>query len=94
MNQTIYLHVSFASHGRFPSDLHQIPYPRRVFLRYMEEECVPNIVIHELWFYLCVEYDNSSVGEEEHFERRHLISAITDWQVSRDFVFPMPLIVS
>ena len=27
------------------------------------------------------EYDNSSVGEEEHFEMRHLIAAITDWQV-------------
>ncbi|KAJ7282872.1 MFS general substrate transporter [Mycena rebaudengoi] len=26
-------------------------------------------------------YDNSSVGEEEHFEMRHLISALTDWQV-------------
>ncbi|RDB15711.1 High-affinity nicotinic acid transporter [Hypsizygus marmoreus] len=26
-------------------------------------------------------YDNSSVGEEEHFEMRHLISAISDWQV-------------
>ena len=26
------------------------------------------------------EYDNSSVGEEEHFEMRHLVAAITDWQ--------------
>ncbi|EMD36671.1 hypothetical protein CERSUDRAFT_94946 [Gelatoporia subvermispora B] len=26
-------------------------------------------------------YDNSSVGEEEHFEMRHLWSAFTDWQV-------------
>ncbi|KAJ7586368.1 MFS general substrate transporter [Mycena floridula] len=26
-------------------------------------------------------YDNSSVGEEEHFEMRHLVSALTDWQV-------------
>lgn len=26
-------------------------------------------------------YDNSSVGEEEHFEVRHLIDAFTDWQV-------------
>uniref|UniRef100_A0A8H7XRE6 MFS general substrate transporter n=1 Tax=Psilocybe cubensis TaxID=181762 RepID=A0A8H7XRE6_PSICU len=26
-------------------------------------------------------YDNSSVGEEEHFEMRHLWAAITDWQV-------------
>ncbi|KAJ7646876.1 MFS general substrate transporter [Roridomyces roridus] len=26
-------------------------------------------------------FDNSSVGEEEHFEKRHLIQAVTDWQV-------------
>jgi len=26
-------------------------------------------------------YDTSSVGEEEHFEVRHIIMAITDWQV-------------
>ncbi|KAF7296089.1 hypothetical protein MKEN_01424000 [Mycena kentingensis (nom. inval.)] len=26
-------------------------------------------------------YDNSSVGEEEHFEMRHLYEALTDWQV-------------
>ncbi|KAJ7873807.1 MFS general substrate transporter [Mycena olivaceomarginata] len=26
-------------------------------------------------------YDNSSVGEEEHFEYRHLVEALTDWQV-------------
>ncbi|KAJ7105400.1 MFS general substrate transporter [Mycena crocata] len=26
-------------------------------------------------------YDNSSVGEEEHFEMRHLVEALTDWQV-------------
>lgn len=27
------------------------------------------------------EYDNSSVGEEEHFEPRHLWAAFSDWQV-------------
>ncbi|KZT63416.1 MFS general substrate transporter [Daedalea quercina L-15889] len=26
-------------------------------------------------------YDNSSVGEEEHFEMRHLVDALCDWQV-------------
>ncbi|KAJ7160893.1 MFS general substrate transporter [Mycena filopes] len=26
-------------------------------------------------------YDNSSVGEEEHFEVRHVVEALTDWQV-------------
>ena len=33
---------SATSHGRFPSNL-QIPYPGRACLRYMEEECAPNI---------------------------------------------------
>ena len=28
-----------------------------------------------------VEYDNSSVGEEEHFEWRHVREALSDWQV-------------
>ena len=27
------------------------------------------------------EYDNSSVGEEEHFKARHVTQAMTDWQV-------------
>ncbi len=31
--------------------------------------------------YLVTEYDNSSVGEEEHFEIRHLWQALLDWQV-------------
>lgn len=29
----------------------------------------------------CEEYDNSSVGEEEHFEMRHIKQAFLDWQV-------------
>ncbi len=28
-----------------------------------------------------IEYDNSSVGEEEHFSVRHIVAALTDWQV-------------
>ena len=27
------------------------------------------------------EYDNSSVGEKEHFEWRHVKEALSDWQV-------------
>lgn len=29
----------------------------------------------------CLEYDNSSVGEEELFKLRHLKEALLDWQV-------------
>ena len=32
------------------------------------------------------EYDNSTVGEEEHFELRHLTAALCDWQVSKHCV--------
>lgn len=30
---------------------------------------------------LMVEFDNSTVGEDEHFALRHIWEAITDWQV-------------
>ena len=30
---------------------------------------------------LAKEYDTTSVGEEEHFQARHIIMAITDWQL-------------
>jgi hypothetical protein len=33
-------------------------------------------------FKIFIEYDNSSVGEEEHFEMRHLVQALLDWQVA------------
>lgn len=36
----------------------------------------------ELKLPLLPEYDNSSVGEEEHFEMRHFMAALTDWQVN------------
>ena len=52
------------------------------------------------------EYDNSSVGEEEHFEVRHLWETLLDWQVwlhilvymsiiaPRKFPFPLSLSVA
>ena len=39
-----------------------------------------------------LEYDNSSVGEEEHFEMRHLISALTDWQIWLHILIYMSII--
>jgi hypothetical protein len=30
---------------------------------------------------LALEYDNSTVGEAEHFEMKYVVAAITDWQV-------------
>ncbi|TCD71732.1 hypothetical protein EIP91_005498 [Steccherinum ochraceum] len=38
------------------------------------------------------EYDNSSVGEEEHFEMRHLIAALTDWQIWLHILIYMSII--
>jgi hypothetical protein len=40
------------------------------------------ILLLSLMSNIGIEYDNSSVGEEEHFEFRHIVSAFTDWQVS------------
>ncbi|KAF8884550.1 MFS general substrate transporter [Gymnopilus junonius] len=37
-------------------------------------------------------YDNSSVGEEEHFEMRHLWAAMTDWQVWLQILIYMSII--
>ncbi|KAF8816104.1 MFS general substrate transporter [Phlegmacium glaucopus] len=37
-------------------------------------------------------YDNSSVGEEEHFEMRHLKAALTDWQVWLHILIYMSII--
>jgi len=38
------------------------------------------------------EYDNSSVGEEEHFEMRHLWAAFTDWQIYMHILVYMSII--
>jgi hypothetical protein len=39
-----------------------------------------------------IEFDNSSVGEEEHFEFRHIIEALTDWQVYLQILVYMSII--
>ncbi|KAJ6545251.1 MFS general substrate transporter [Mycena capillaripes] len=39
-------------------------------------------------------YDNSAVGEEEHFEIRHLVEALTDWQVWLHMLVLMALITN
>ncbi|TFK32744.1 MFS general substrate transporter [Crucibulum laeve] len=38
-------------------------------------------------------YDNSSVGEEEHFEMRHLRAALTDWQIWLHILIYMSVVV-
>ncbi|KAF8063507.1 MFS general substrate transporter [Lyophyllum atratum] len=38
-------------------------------------------------------YDNSSVGEEEHFEARHIWSAVSDWQVWLHILIHMSIVV-
>ncbi|KAJ6521970.1 MFS general substrate transporter [Mycena vulgaris] len=39
-------------------------------------------------------YDNSSVGEEEHFEMRHLVEALADWQVWLHMIIYMSIITN
>ena len=38
------------------------------------------------------EYDNSSVGEEEHFEMRHIKETLLDWQVYMHILIYMSII--
>ena len=38
------------------------------------------------------EYDNSSVGEEEHFELRHIWETLLDWQVWAHILIYMSII--
>ena len=67
--------------GRLPKDS-EVSHTGGEGLRYLEEECVLALHsghTHELGF--VAEYDNSSVGEEEHFSVRHIVAALTDWQV-------------
>ena len=39
-----------------------------------------------------IEYDNSSVGEEEHFEMRHIWETLLDWQVYAHILVYMSII--
>jgi hypothetical protein len=39
-----------------------------------------------------VEYDNSSVGEEEHFATRHIVAALTDWQLYIQLLIYMSIV--
>lgn len=41
---------------------------------------------------LVTEYDNSSVGEEEHFEIRHIWETLLDWQVYFHILIYMSII--
>ena len=41
---------------------------------------------------MSAEYDNSSVGEEEHFEMRHIWETLLDWQVWLHILIYMSII--
>ncbi len=74
-------HHCFLRHGRLPK-YGDVSHAGGEGLRYLEEECVLTLHsghAHQLGF--ITEYDNSSVGEEEHFSVRHILAALTDWQV-------------
>lgn len=63
-----------------------ISHSRGAGIYYSQEEwgnwsCRRRDSILQSIIWICLEYDNSSVGEEEHFEPRHFWAAVTDWQV-------------
>jgi hypothetical protein len=69
------------SNGRLPGYSY-VSDTRRACLCHLEEELVHsapsnNIISSNV----PPEYDNSSVGEEEHFEKRHFYAVLRDWQV-------------
>jgi len=43
--------------------------------------CLFSRVYHLLTFPPAIEYDNSSVGEEERFAVHHIWAALSDWQI-------------
>ena len=49
---------------------------------------VPPLTVRES----STEYDNSTVGEEEHFEIRHIWEALLDWQVWLHILIYMSII--
>lgn len=51
----------------------------RAFVVWTKSKCVGQLTM--IPSNAISEYDNSSVGEEEHFKSRHLYQAFTDWQV-------------
>lgn len=82
-HQSAFLHLitSANSDGGLPLDC-QVLDSRGEELRDVDQkyECLTPPPEH-LTVNLVPEYDLTSVGEEEHFQTRHIIMAITDWQV-------------
>lgn len=83
LSWTDWLITFFSSHGWFSNNC-DVPNTRGTCICNLEEKWGIS-AISMIWCLISgypQEYDNSSVGEEEHFEMRHLWSALGDWQVS------------
>lgn len=70
----------------------QISDPGRTCLRNLAQKWVSDKPIMSRSWCFRQEYDNSSVGEEEHFEMRHFWAAVLDWQVWLHILIYMSII--
>ena len=70
-----------------------VPHTGGACVRRPPQECV-RLCLEGAVLLICelAEYDNSSVGEEEHFEVRHIWETLLDWQVWAHILIYMSII--
>lgn len=66
----------------FPASASFLTPEERAFVVWRKSQCnhMP-LLMYQAYNLHILEYDNSSVGEEERFAARHVWAALTDWQV-------------
>jgi hypothetical protein len=68
----------------FPATSTFLTPQERSYVIWRKSKYTPNFasVLMISWTdFVKIEYDNSSVGEEEHFEMRHFWAVLSDWQL-------------
>lgn len=67
----------------FPNTARFLTPEERAFVIHKKSAASGCVLFAHVWLIEIpsLEYDNSSVGEEEHFAIGHLVAALSDWQV-------------
>jgi hypothetical protein len=63
----------------FPSTATFLTPEERAYIIFRKSEQLTRSILSGLKFH--PEYDNSTVGEEAHFSPKHVLAALSDWQV-------------